>query len=60
MIGVGSVFPAFKLAATVSIEKNLEKAFKTITNMDYQGKWKLFFLAEGFHLRMSDRDRGVR
>lgn len=43
MIGVGSAFPAFNLTAAVSIEKNLEKAFKQINSLDYQGKWKLYF-----------------
>src|ERR1035437_1956210 len=41
MLGVGQPFPAFSLTATVSTDKG--KAFQTITNQDYQGKWKLYF-----------------
>jgi lipoyl-dependent peroxiredoxin subunit C len=41
MIGVGSQFPAFSLTATVSTDK--KQAFKTITDQDYQGKWKVYF-----------------
>jgi alkyl hydroperoxide reductase subunit AhpC len=41
MLGVGEKFPAFSLPATVSIEKG--RAFATITDQDYFGKWKIFF-----------------
>jgi alkyl hydroperoxide reductase subunit AhpC len=41
MLGVGQKFPAFSLQATVSLEKG--KAFKTITDEDYHGKWKVYF-----------------
>ncbi len=41
MLGVGQKFPAFSLAATVSLEKG--KTFQTITDQDYAGKWKLYF-----------------
>ena len=41
MLGVGEQFPAFSLQATVSLEKG--KAFQTITNRDYPGKWKVYF-----------------
>jgi peroxiredoxin (alkyl hydroperoxide reductase subunit C) len=41
MLGVGQKFPAFSLQATVSLEKG--KAFKTITDGDYPGKWKVYF-----------------
>ena len=41
MLGVGQKFPAFSVPATVSIEKG--KEFATITNEDYQGKWKVYF-----------------
>ena len=43
MLGVGEKFPNYSLTATVSIDKNLEKAFKTITSDDYEGKWKIYF-----------------
>ena len=41
MLGVGSKFPAFSLQATVSIDKG--KAFQTISDNEYPGKWKVFF-----------------
>jgi peroxiredoxin (alkyl hydroperoxide reductase subunit C) len=41
MLGVGQQFPAFSLQATVSLEKG--KAFETITDEDYAGKWKVYF-----------------
>jgi lipoyl-dependent peroxiredoxin subunit C len=43
MLGVGEKFPNYSLTATVSTDKNLEKAFKTITSEDYSGKWKVYF-----------------
>src|SRR3954468_24438203 len=41
MLGVGDKFPAFSVTATVSLEKG--KEFKTITEKDYEGKWKVYF-----------------
>jgi peroxiredoxin (alkyl hydroperoxide reductase subunit C) len=41
MLGVGQVFPAFELDATVSTDQ--KNAFKKITNNDYKGKWKVYF-----------------
>src|SRR5208283_2092688 len=41
MLGVGQKFPAFSVQATVSLEKG--KAFKTISDQDYPGKWKVYF-----------------
>lgn len=41
MLGVGSKFPAFSLQATVSIERG--KAFQTISENEYSGKWKVYF-----------------
>ncbi len=41
MLGVGEKFPTFSVTATVSLEKG--KEFKTITNEDYKGKWKVYF-----------------
>ena len=43
MLGVGENFPDFSVTATVSTDKDLNKAFKTITNDDYKGKWKVYF-----------------
>src|SRR5206468_9751223 len=41
MIGVGEKFPTYSLAATVS--RDIKSAFKTITDQDYKGKWKVYF-----------------
>ena len=41
MLGVGQTFPAFSLQATVSLEKG--RAFQTITDQDFAGKWKVYF-----------------
>ena len=41
MLGVGEQFPDFSVPATVSLEKGQE--FKTITNEDYAGNWKIYF-----------------
>jgi peroxiredoxin (alkyl hydroperoxide reductase subunit C) len=41
MLSVGQTFPSFALTATVSRDK--DKAFKTITDADYPGKWKVYF-----------------
>jgi alkyl hydroperoxide reductase subunit AhpC len=42
MLGVGDKFPSYSLTATVSTEKS-NNAFKTITDQDYKGKWKVYF-----------------
>lgn len=42
MLTVGDKFPQFDLKATVSIE-SLDKAFFSITNDTYKGKWSLVF-----------------
>jgi lipoyl-dependent peroxiredoxin subunit C len=41
MISVGQKFPEFSLTATVSLDK--DKQFKTITDQDYPGSWKVVF-----------------
>ncbi|MBM3762265.1 MAG: peroxiredoxin [Acidobacteria bacterium] len=41
MLGVGQAFPKFSVTATVSTEKN--KAFETISDASYGGKWKVYF-----------------
>jgi lipoyl-dependent peroxiredoxin subunit C len=41
MLGVGEKFPDYSVTATVSLEKG--KEFKTLTNQDYAGKWKIYF-----------------
>lgn len=43
MLGVGDIFPSFKVKATVSAEKDLNKAFQDIDNNTYKGKWLVFF-----------------
>ena len=41
MLGVGEKFPSFSVTGTVSTDKN--KAFDTISDSSYPGKWKLYF-----------------
>jgi lipoyl-dependent peroxiredoxin subunit C len=41
MLSVGEKFPVFSVTATVSRDKN--KAFETITNESYPGRWKVYF-----------------
>lgn len=41
MLGVGQKFPEYCLTATVGTEK--DKAFQTLSNQDYKGKWKVYF-----------------
>src|ERR671938_67270 len=41
MLGVGEKFPTFSLTATVSTDQ--KNAFRTITDEDYPGKWKVYF-----------------
>src|SRR6187200_1363850 len=43
MLGVGQTFPKFNLTATVSNEKDLGKAFKTLSDTSFDGKWKVYF-----------------
>lgn len=43
MLGVGEKFPQFSLTATVDTVKEMDKAFKTITDQDFPGKWKVYF-----------------
>jgi lipoyl-dependent peroxiredoxin subunit C len=41
MLGVGEKFPSYSVTATVSTD--MKSAFKTISNEDYAGKWKVYF-----------------
>ncbi len=41
MLTVGERFPEFELTATVDLD--VHKAFTTVTNESYPGKWKVFF-----------------
>jgi peroxiredoxin (alkyl hydroperoxide reductase subunit C) len=41
MLTVGEKFPAFEVTATVSLDPH--KAFETVTDTSYPGKWKVYF-----------------
>ncbi len=41
MLTVGDHFPAYELTACVSLDA--DKAFETITNKTYEGKWRVLF-----------------
>jgi len=41
MLTIGDKFPDFSVLATVSLDKG--KEFKTVTNKDFGGKWKVYF-----------------
>jgi peroxiredoxin (alkyl hydroperoxide reductase subunit C) len=43
MLGVGQAFPKFAVKATVSTDKDLNKAFADIDENSYGGKWKVYF-----------------
>jgi len=43
MLQIGDKFPEYSLTATISTEKDEAKAFTTITEKSYEGKWKLYF-----------------
>jgi lipoyl-dependent peroxiredoxin subunit C len=43
MLQIGEKFPSYSVTATVSTDKDEAKAFTTITEESYPGKWKLYF-----------------
>ena len=43
MLGVGEKFPQYSLSACVDTTKDMEKAFATISNSSYPGRWKVYF-----------------
>ncbi len=43
MLGVGEKFPSFSLTATIGIDRDPASAFKTVTDLDYGDKWKVYF-----------------
>jgi peroxiredoxin (alkyl hydroperoxide reductase subunit C) len=43
MLQIGAQFPKYSLTATISTDKDEAKAFTTITEQSYSGKWKLYF-----------------
>ena len=59
MLGVGEKFPSFNVPATVSIAEG--KTFQKISRRGFRGQVEgLLLLAQGLHLRLPDRDRGLR
>ncbi|MBI1356241.1 MAG: redoxin domain-containing protein [Acidobacteria bacterium] len=43
MLGVGQKFPEYSLTACVDTTRDMDKAFTTISDKDYAGKWKVVF-----------------
>jgi len=43
MLQIGEKFPNYSVTATVSTDKDEAKAFTTITDESYPGKWKVYF-----------------
>jgi alkyl hydroperoxide reductase subunit AhpC len=43
MLGVGEKFPSYSLTALVEAEADPKAAFRTVTDLDYSGKWKIYF-----------------
>src|SRR3984885_14347640 len=43
MLQIGEKFPNYSVTATISTDKDEAKAFTTITEESYEGKWKLYF-----------------
>src|SRR5580698_8267472 len=43
MLQIGEKFPNYSVTATISTDKDEAKAFTTITEESYPGKWKVFF-----------------
>jgi alkyl hydroperoxide reductase subunit AhpC len=43
MLQIGDKFPNYSVTATVSTDKDEAKAFTTLTEESYPGKWKLYF-----------------
>jgi len=44
MLGVGEKFPSYSLTACVGADPDITVAFRTITDLDYSGKWKVYFV----------------
>ena len=59
MLGVGDIFPSFKVKATVSSDSNLDKAFIDVDNSTYKGKWLvIFFYPKDFTFVCPNGNRG--
>ena len=43
MLGAGEKFPSYSLTAAVGTGEEEKDAFRTITDLDYAGKWKVYF-----------------
>jgi peroxiredoxin (alkyl hydroperoxide reductase subunit C) len=43
MLQIGDKFPNYSVIATISTDKDEAKAFTTVTEESYPGKWKLYF-----------------
>lgn len=43
MLSVGEKFPSYSLTATVGIQRDPKEVFRTVTDLDYPGKWKMYF-----------------
>ncbi|MEO6818017.1 MAG: peroxiredoxin [Edaphobacter sp.] len=43
MLQIGEKFPDYRLTATISADRDEAKAFTTLTEESYPGKWKLYF-----------------
>jgi alkyl hydroperoxide reductase subunit AhpC len=43
MLQIGEKFPNYSVTATVSTDKDEAKAFITVTDESYPGKWKVYF-----------------
>jgi peroxiredoxin (alkyl hydroperoxide reductase subunit C) len=43
MLGVGERFPSYSLTALVEAGADPNSAFRVVTDLDYSGKWKIYF-----------------
>jgi peroxiredoxin (alkyl hydroperoxide reductase subunit C) len=43
MLGVGEKFPSYSLIAAVGTSEDQKDAFRVITDLDFAGKWKVYF-----------------
>ena len=43
MLQIGEKFPDYSVTATISTDKDEAKAFTTITEESFPGKWKVYF-----------------
>jgi lipoyl-dependent peroxiredoxin subunit C len=43
MLGVGEKFPSYSLAAMVGTDRDPNTAFRTLTDVDFAGRWKVYF-----------------